>query len=143
MPENREVIEQVREDIEVSFAGVLERRGDGLTTNLNQEDPMPALVSDEVGFAAVPWEFPCTHVGMFLGIPPTFLDLVLRGATFVDIREDDPARWGYYRYIDYHGALNQIGVTGIERPALSDEDYLRWVDDPRRVPAGDRDMPAH
>jgi hypothetical protein len=75
---------------------------------------------------AVPWRFRCTHTGPFLNIPPTYLSLELRGTTFVDIRKDTDA-WTYYRYVDFVGALHQIGASTDVRPALSDVDFNNYV----------------
>jgi len=78
---------------------------------------------------AVPWVFRAQHVGDFIGVPATYIEFELRGATFVQVAEDDPGnseKWGYFRYIDYIGALQQLGVTTTTRPALTAAEYVAW-----------------
>ncbi len=75
----------------------------------------------------VPWVLRGTHVGEFLGVPPTYVELELRGTTFVQVAgSGDEADWTYHRYVDYLGALHQMGVTTTSRPALTAEEYAAW-----------------
>jgi hypothetical protein len=114
----------VQHDVEEGFRQALTSRGDapfafGLhDSELN--DATTFATSDEL--VVLPWRYPCTHTGMFLNIPPTEVDLELRGTTFVDIRYDDESTWTYYRYIDYIGALHQIGVPTVARPIVTTPD---------------------
>jgi hypothetical protein len=76
---------------------------------------------------AAPWVYRAQHVGLFLGVPATFMEIELRGTTFVRTSEDDPSdqsAWAYYRYIDYLGALHQLGVTTTTRPALMADEWV-------------------
>src|SRR5262245_20475376 len=113
--------ERVQVDVEDGFKGMLiARAGEPFTFGLHDsplDDATTFGTSDEL--VVLPWRFPCTHVGTFLDIPPTELDLELRGTTFVDIREDDLTAWRYYRYIDYIGALHQLGVPTVARRVLA------------------------
>jgi hypothetical protein len=56
-----------------------------------------------------------------LDIEETGVNFELRGTTFVDIREDE-SYWVYYRYIDFIGALHQLGVPTVARPVLTAPD---------------------
>jgi hypothetical protein len=116
--------EQVQFDVEESFKGILESRIDApFAFGLHESD-----LNDATAFATseelvvVPWRYPCTHTGTFLDIPATELDLVLRGTTFVDIRDDAVDAWTYYRYVDYLGALHQLGVPTVARPVVTTPD---------------------
>jgi hypothetical protein len=107
--------EQVQSDIVDTFTGVLQPQ-EGRTFEYGLHD---STLEDDIAVAtsaqliAVPWRFPCTHVGKFLDIPATNVDFELHGTTIVDIR----GVWLYHRYIDWLGALHQIGVTTATRPA--------------------------
>jgi hypothetical protein len=133
MPEPSDILNEVRADVQESFEHVLERNRRSFVPRFHEsDDDLRPLVSDAQRVAAVPWEFDCVHVGTFLGIPATFLELTLRGATFVNFAAgEDPNTWGFRRYIDYLGALNQLGVSGIQRPVLTDEQYETWVENNR------------
>jgi hypothetical protein len=94
----------------------------------NRNGGLAYLVGRNEDVVAIPWAYRCTHDGFFLGVAPTYLDIVLRGATFVDTRSgpDDRDNWIYYRYVDYLGALQQIGVTTATRPVVTPEQYDVW-----------------
>ena len=81
------------------------------------DDDLAVATSDNL--VVVPWRYPCTHTGTFMDIPATDLDFELRGTTFVDIRGPSNA-WTYYRYIDFIGALHQIGAAYDVRPVRAD-----------------------
>jgi hypothetical protein len=112
--------ERVQYDIEHGFREKLSSRDDarfgfGLHgSTIDDDDAL--LTSDHL--VVVPWRFPCTHTGLFLDIPATGVDLELRGTTFIDIR--DPGAWTYHRYIDFIGALHQIGASYDVRPVAAD-----------------------
>ena len=113
--------QNVQLDIESIFSDSLRLQPDA-TFGFGLHD---STLADTIAFAtsdelvAVPWRFPCTHVGSFLDIPATLVDLELRGTTFVDIRG---AEWVYHRYIDYIGALHQIGVPTDGRPVHAENE---------------------
>jgi hypothetical protein len=115
--------QNVQLDIERTFLGVLRPQSDtsfafGLHDS-DLEDDLAFATSDQL--VVVPWRFPCTQVGTFLDVPATNVDLELRGTTFVDIRKAEPD-WTYYRYIDFIGALHQMGISTNGRPVVADED---------------------
>ena len=83
-------------------------------------DEDQALATADV-LVAVPWKYPCTHVGTFMNIEATGLDFDLHGTTFVDVRGPSDS-WTYYRYIDFIGALHQLGVSTDVRPVLTTTD---------------------
>jgi aminoglycoside phosphotransferase (APT) family kinase protein len=98
-----------------------------VTIELNGSNLEPMAVTAQAEtLVAVPWRFPCTHTGDFLGVPATYIDLELRGATFVEVNGPDAASWTYYRFIDFLSALHQIGVSTDGRPALTADEYANW-----------------
>ncbi len=124
------VLDAVAEDISGGYRKELSPRGgdDAFTIVLEKSDlePMQSFAqSDEL--VAVPWNYACVHTGTFLDIPATFIPLDLQGVTFVHVRGEDRREWDFHRYIDYLGALQQLGVSMSIRPALSDEEYDNWV----------------
>jgi hypothetical protein len=121
------VVNSIEADIRSGFAGALESIGfvrdlDG--ADLVEDD----LVATAEQLVVVPWIYRCAHVGEFLGIPPTYIELELRGTTFVRVEGDSEKEWEFYRYIDYLGALHQIGVSTASRPALTADEYAVWVE---------------
>jgi hypothetical protein len=117
-----EAAQRVQLDVEQGFAGVLSARDDAaFAVGLHDSDldaERALATSDDL--VVVPWRYPCTHVGTFMNIPATLADFELRGTTFVDIR--DGKDWTYYRYIDFVGALHQIGVSTNGRPVIAEPD---------------------
>jgi hypothetical protein len=133
-----DAVELIENDIVNGFEGSLTARRDapfaiGLS-GAEVDEELTVLTSDE--FVVAPWIYPCTHTGMFLGVPATYIDLDLRGTTFVDIRRARN-RWKFFRYIDYVGALHQLGVSTSGRPSLSESQYDNWNtrNAPRRASA--------
>jgi hypothetical protein len=113
----------VQYDVEQGFNDLLSSRTDApFAFGLHEsplDDATTFATSEEL--VVLPWRYPCTHVGPFLDIPRTDADFELRGTTFVDIREDDPNAWRYYRYVDYIGALHQLGVPTVARRVIAPE----------------------
>jgi hypothetical protein len=114
----------VRSDIVGGLGEMLSSRDDApFAFGLHESE-----LDDETTFAtseqlvAVPWRYPCTHTGTFLDIPATGIDFELRGTTFVDVRDELESRWTYYRYIDFIGALHQLGVPTVARPVVTTPD---------------------
>jgi hypothetical protein len=85
------------------------------------------VVATSETLVVIPWAYQCVHTGPFLEIPPTYVRFELRGATFVNVADEDPDRWPHYRFIDYLCALHHIGVQTIVRPALTPPEYLGWA----------------
>ena len=128
----QQALRNIQVDIAEGFEGMLSARG--FNRDLNGAE----LTENEVfatsdHLVVVPWIYRCTHTGDFLGVPPTYVDLELRGTTFVHACASDPEEWDYYRYIDFIGALQQLGVTTTSRPALTEEEYGNWLE--RRPPS--------
>jgi hypothetical protein len=112
--------EQVQLDIQNGFLEILASRDDApFFFGLHEcdLDAQQAIATADV-LVAVPWKYPCTHVGTFMNIPATGVDFVLHGTTFVDVRGSEDS-WIYYRYIDYIGALHQLGVSTEVRPVVA------------------------
>jgi hypothetical protein len=124
------VLEAVGEDVTRGYEAALSPRGGGDAFAIGLEDsglePMQSFAqSDEL--VAVPWRYSCTHTGDFLSIPATFVSLELEGVTFVHVRSGERDDWDFHRYVDYLGALQQIGVSMSVRPALEEEEYDNWI----------------
>jgi hypothetical protein len=122
-------LQNVRDDVQTAFQGVLTmRENDGIAFELHGADiDSNEVIGTSNVVVAIPWVFRCTHTGPFLGVPATMVDLELRGVTFVDAHDTEPDRWDYYRYIDFIGALHQLGVSTVGRPALSPNEYEQWA----------------
>jgi hypothetical protein len=111
----------VQSDIEDGFKGVLTAREEAaFAVGLDESDrnDFDAIATSDT-LVVVPWRYPCTHVGTFLDVPKTNEKLELRGTTFVDVRGPSSA-WTYYRYIDFMGALHQLGAAYDVRPVRAD-----------------------
>jgi hypothetical protein len=129
-----DVLESVAADIRGGFEGILSsgefvRELNGVT-DLGEND----VIATALQLVVVPWVYRCTHVGDFLGVPPTYIALELRGTTFVRVLSPDPKGWDYFRYIDYLSALHQLGVTTTSRPALTIKQFENWNNN--REPTG-------
>ena len=57
---------------------------------------------------------------VFLEIPPTYVRFELRGATFVNVGDDDAEQWVYNRYVDFLCALHHMGVSTYCPPRVDD-----------------------
>jgi hypothetical protein len=122
----KSVVTSIEEDIRDGLGDALQfvdfqrdLEGSGLAP-----DDLVATASELV---AVPWIYRCVHVGEFLGVPPTYVQLEIRGTTFVRATSTQSANWVYYRYIDFIGVLHQMGVSTTTRPALTPEQYDNWL----------------
>jgi hypothetical protein len=134
MPNDQSVIDSARDlveaDIAGGFVGILNAEGPNA---FSVELPEATLAFEQITTVSeavvvpVPWRFHCVHRGHFLGIPPTHVELDLRGTTFVLPRGDSTDDWLLYRYIDYLGALHQMGVSAAVRPALTPDQYANWL----------------
>jgi hypothetical protein len=134
MPVDQGVIDAalklVEEDIVAGFDGVFDAAGvpafffelDGST--LTDTD---LIAPSDASVVPVPWRFHCTHRGRFLGVPATFVELDLRGATFVHAVGATERDWVLFRYVDYLGALHQMGAGTVTRPALTPDQYANWL----------------
>jgi hypothetical protein len=121
--------QHVRDDLESGFKESFSARDDDSVAfelhDADIDDPQVVVRSDDV--VAFPWRYSCRHTGPFLGVPATQLDVELRGVTFVDVRDTDADAWTFYRYVDFLGALHQLGVSAIGRPALAPAEYEAWA----------------
>src|SRR4051812_9307291 len=94
-------------DIAAAKAGVLQDLQEGLRSLSPVPDPdtafsinlsNPDLVEADVVAASevvvvVPWSYQCVHAGVFLGIPPTFIQFELRGTTIVEVAGRQQNTW--------------------------------------------------
>jgi hypothetical protein len=117
-------LQSVEHDLIAGFEGVLDPCE--FTRDLHGADlAHEQLFATSKDLVVVPWVFRAVHVGEFLGVPPTYVEVELRGTTFVHVSGRDESEWAYYRYVDYLGFLHQLGVT-VSRPALSSDEYTAW-----------------
>jgi hypothetical protein len=119
-------LKSVEHDLIAGFEGVLEPCEFSRDLHGAQLEHEQLFATSE-HLVVVPWVFRAVHVGELLGVPPTFVEIELRGTTFVHASAKDPSEWAYYRYVDYLGALHQLGVT-VSRPALTSDEYSVWKD---------------
>jgi hypothetical protein len=118
----------VEEDVVRCFGEVLEAAGEfriGLEGLVSSDG---VTTSDSA--VSIPWSYPCRHTGRFLDVDPTLIELELRGMTFVQV-DGESDGWKYHRFVDFIGALHQIGVTTTSRPMLTTDDYEAWDRVPR------------
>jgi hypothetical protein len=131
MPD-RDIEALVRRDIATGLAG---------QSDVQNENPMPAIIAPLAGFdgkgefpgvkvaavegkrgrVAVEWTYRGRHVGNLGGILGTGKVLTVEGVTIVEQRDGEAPR--FKRYVDWAGAMSQLGVTASFRPsfnALSD-----------------------
>jgi SnoaL-like polyketide cyclase len=132
MPLNPDIVEQILNTIDADITACFKGQFRPREFAKDLED---AGLQEERTFATsdvlvvVPWVMRGAHVGEFLGVPPTHLEVEMRGTTFVRVPETnsaDAGRWMYFRYIDYLGVLQQLGVTTTNRPALTPEQFAVW-----------------
>jgi hypothetical protein len=134
MPFDEDVLDtvrqRVRDDVTGGFDGVLTGATDPFDVELDDSIlGFRDVTTSSETVVAVPWVFRCTHTGPFLGVPATFVELDLRGATFVHVEDlREPDKWTYFRYIDFIGALHQMGVATTTRPALTEDQFAVWAD---------------
>ncbi len=117
-------VDSVRQDVVEGFAAALSPRDHGFQIDLDGSPAVGAVTTSE-SMVTVPWAYACVHTGPFLGVPPTYVDVELRGATVVRV-EGVQAEWSYHRYIDFLGALHQLGVSTSVRPVLTPDQYANW-----------------
>jgi hypothetical protein len=128
-------LENIEDEVRSGFPGLAPNTDQGrpvFQAELHDADDLDddEIVARTERGVAVPWVYRCTHVDDFLGVPATWVNLELRGATFVRVTDDDPLQWEYYRYIDYIGALHQMGVSVISRPALTPRQFAEYQKHP-------------
>ena len=123
-----------RDDVIGGFSEVFAPRsgggagGDAFVVGLHDSTlPWEATIAQSDAVAVVPWTLFCTHVGEFLGVPATHIDLELRGTTFIIPEGQHSTSLQLHRYIDYLGALHQLGAGTTTRPAVSDDEYRNWA----------------
>ena len=122
----QDVLANIQSDIEGGFDGILAPKNGfafGLLDSEIQSDQAVAL-SDNLVVA--PWQYDCVHIGVLADVPATHVEFVLRGVTVAHVVDGDPDNALYHRYIDYLGALHQIGVSTAVRPALDPAQYDNW-----------------
>jgi len=120
----------IEDDVRTGFGEMLAPRDpDAFARELHGADLDPeAVFATSEHFVVTPWVYRCTHVREFLGVPPTFVDLDLRGTTFAHACATDSEEWEYYRDVDDGGALHQLGVSTTARPALTPDEFNVWRD---------------
>jgi hypothetical protein len=115
----------VQTDVEAGFSQIFRpgpHGGFAIELNGKKLEPQELVVSSN-SVVGVPWVFTGEHVYDFLGVCPTGIVVALRGGTFVDVSSGGQDTWTYSRFIDYLGALHQLGVTAVSRPAFEPKDF--------------------
>jgi hypothetical protein len=117
---NEEIVNIIRGDVENGLQGMFGRRAEF------SEQPVivnPELDDGEQPFqslAAVPWVYRCAHDGNFQGLFPTGKELEIHGVTFVDNRGGQQQ---LYRYVDWLGVVNQLGLDVSWRVPVDEAQY--------------------
>src|SRR5262245_45785920 len=124
-----DALDMIQDDIKGGFDGVLDANGSSAFQFELDEAPLASgdVIATTESVVIAPWVFRCTHSGTFLGVPATFVELELRGTTFVHVNSEESGNWLLYRYIDYLGALHQMGASTVTRPALMPDEYENWL----------------
>ena len=120
----------VEEDVTTFFSAYLEPAGPkgGFAIELNGVEISPReLVVSSNSVVGVPWAFRGIHIADFLGVCKSGILVELLGATFVNASSQKEDDWTYSRYIDYLGALHQLGVSAVSRPAFMPGDFEEVV----------------
>jgi len=138
MPLSPEILNQVvgiaEKDVVEGFQAMLEPVSDDRSFDVVLPDsdlPVDQVVTASDQVIAVPWVFHARHVGSFLGVPATYQPVDLAGTTFITKPGDDESEWTYTRYIDFLGALNQMGVSVVTRPALTPDEFQLYREQAR------------
>jgi hypothetical protein len=134
MPLSEEILAtaatNVGDDVTSFFSRYLRPAGPhgGFAIELNgvEIDPRELVVSSN-SVVGIPWAFRGIHINDFLGVCKSGILVELLGATFVDMSSGKEPDWTYSRYIDYLGALHQLGVTAVSRPAFTPGDFEEVV----------------
>ena len=118
--------ESVEADIRTGFDKILsvgdfKRELDGCTLD---EDAVFATAEHLV---VAPWVYRCTHIGDFLGVPPTYVDLELRGTTFVHVPSPDPEELVVFPVHRLRRRASPARVSTTSRPALTVDEFENWA----------------
>jgi hypothetical protein len=126
----RQILDTIEPDLNECFKGSF--RPLDYAPHLEGADlPAAKTFATSDVLVVVPWLLRAVHIGEFLGVPQTLVEVEVRGTTIVQVAEDHPddtRLWAYYRYIDYLGVLQQLGVMTTTRPALTADEYANWTD---------------
>ena len=121
MPEPREAEDLVRRDVEEGIGSWLladesvEGAGFRLLEDLGLEDGH--LTNSDAGTVAIPWGYRGRHERDVMGLLPTGRIIDIKGVTLVHETSDGPR---FSRFVDWIGALGQMGVGLFSRPVLDD-----------------------
>lgn len=120
MPDPSEALELVQRDVERGVGEWLSPDDvDGAGFRVLEpfdREPNPIAAPDG-GPVAIPWAWVGRHTGDVMGYLPTGQIVEVRGVTLVRDTEKGPA---FSRFIDWVGALGDMGVTVFTRP-VTDE----------------------
>ena len=121
MPIGPEAIDLVRRDVEQGIGSWLiaddDVEGAGFRIQERFERDGGLLGNEDTGTNAVPWAFRGRHDRDVMGFLPTGRIIDVEGVTIIH-ETDDGER--YARFVDWVGALAQMGVGLFNRPVLDD-----------------------
>jgi hypothetical protein len=116
---NKEIFRIVADDVTQGLQGMFGSRAEfdePVIVNSDLDDGDQPIQS----LAAVPWIYRCVHDGNFQGLFQTGTELEIHGVTFVDNRGGQQQ---LYRYIDWLGVVNQLGLEVSWRVPVDEPQY--------------------
>lgn len=121
MPDPSEALDLVRKDVELGIGQWLTALADIESAGFRILEPFdrePApLMCAESGTVVVPWAWVGRHDADVMGYLPTGRTIEVRGVTLVRDTDDGPA---FSRFVDWVGALAEMGVGIASRPITDD-----------------------
>jgi len=119
---NDEIFNLVALDITDGLGSMFSARDDQPVVSPSKFDD-PRVIGDGA-VAAVPWVYRCQHTGDFEGLLPTNRPIDIHGVTLVDNRDGATV---CYRYVDWLGVVNQLGLEVSWRVPVNEEQYRNAV----------------
>jgi hypothetical protein len=110
----------VRDDVLDGLGPLFPPVGEGPESFSVREDLAEEDVITNGRITAVPWVFRCEDRGKFQGLFPTGRELEISGVTLVDRGSEEPR---FYRYVDWAGVLDQLGLTVSWRVPVTEDEY--------------------
>jgi hypothetical protein len=132
MPLGEEAVNMVQRDVEQGIGAWLvpadDVDGAGFRVQARFERDGGRLGNGDTGTTAVPWAFRGRHEYDVMGFLPTGRVVDVQGVTIVHETPDGPQ---FARFVDWVGALSQMGVSLFTRPVLDDPPRAGTIHRPR------------
>ena len=122
---NQEIVRIVLDDVTHGLESSFGRRGDSSDEPVIVHPDLDDGDQPLQNITAVPWIYRCVHDGDFQGMFITGKELEIHGVTLVDGRGDTQV---LYRYVDWLGVVNQLGLDVSWRVPVDLDQYRRGRD---------------